>query len=316
MSVISMISIIVPVYNAERYLDKCLTSLLHQDYYAIEIVLVDNGSTDGSFDLCQNYAKKDPRVRVYKQVDGNQGAARNYGIEKARGTYLMFVDSDDYVSERFCSTAMNSLNALNADITIFDYFTVKDGVSTPQRAISKQQPGIVAKEVAIKSLIKESFSCNKIFKKELFNNIKYPADRNFEDILTVYRLVELANTITYINVPLYFYVHHDNSITNSGQHMDELLTSSLNLYTFIKNNYPAVYEDDELQSSLVELALFYYSKGSRDNKVLRERALCILKHTNVTPKVLTGKSKFLLYLLRHATVIGDLLLDSKRIVRQ
>lgn len=114
-----IISIIIPCYNSSHYLDKCLKSLINQSYTNIEIVLVDNGSEDNSLEICKTYQLHDKRIKVYTETEGNQGAARNLGIDKATGDYLMFVDSDDYVSSDFCQIALSSIEKYRSDICIW-----------------------------------------------------------------------------------------------------------------------------------------------------------------------------------------------------
>lgn len=311
-----LISVIVPVYNSESYLHKCITSLINQSYLNLEILLIDNGSTDNSLEICQNYAEKDERIKVYQAKDGSQGAARNLGILKSKGDYVMFADSGDYVVNDFCQNALTAIQKFNSDIVIFDYFIVKDGKLTLQNVFSKQVAGSVDKKIVVASLIDESFVWNKIFKRKLFSNIEFPSDEKYEDISTVYKLIAKAKKISYLNKTLYFYVTRSDSTVNTNTNVDTYLASSLKLYSFIQNDYPEIYKRDEIQESLVELVLFYISKGKRNDDFLEDKAMNIITNTHIIPKQLSNKSRILLLLLRYFPLLANFLLSAKRKVTE
>lgn len=310
-----LISIVVPIYNSEKTLCRCLDSLVSQTYTKIEIILVDNSSEDESLAVCHDYAEKDNRVKVYIRSDGNQGAARNLGISKSKGNYLMFVDSDDYVSKEFCSYALRAIKLYKSDITIFNYFTDSDNGIIQKNVFLKENNGILSKEKVLKSLIKESFVWNKIYRKSLFKNIKFPENERFEDIATTYKLVEKANNICYLNKSLYFYVYNPQSTVNNHQNLDDYLINSLGLYLFIKKEHPKIYKSIEIQEWLIELALFYYVKGITENKYLKEKALNIINSNNIIPKSLPVKSKIILFIIRRSPLISGFLLKIKRLIK-
>lgn len=310
-----LISIVIPIYNSEKTLCRCLDSLISQIYTKIEIVLVDNGSKDKSLAICRDYAKKDNRVKVYIQTDGNQGAARNLGISKSKGNYLMFVDSDDYVTKEFCIYALRTIKQFKSDIAIFNYFIDLNNSITQQKIFSKEDNGVISKEKVLKSLTKESFMWNKIYRKTLFQNIIFPENEKFEDIATTYKLIEEANNISYLNKSLYFYVHNSQSTVNNSQNFDDYLINSLDLYSFIKKKYPKVCKNIEIQEWLVELALFYYVKGTTENKSLKKRALNIINSNNITPKRLPVKGKIILFIIRWLPLISGALLKIKKIIK-
>ncbi|MFR0496450.1 glycosyltransferase family 2 protein [Limosilactobacillus reuteri subsp. suis] len=306
-----LISIIVPIYNSEEYLRTCLNSLINQKYSNIEILLVDNGSTDRSMDICREYQHQDKRIKIYQKTNGYQGAARNLGILKSNGEYIMFVDSDDYVSSDFCACALKITNNRKSDITIFDYSLINKNKKTSIKHIFDTRTGDVSKEVAIKSLIHESFLWNKIFKKDLFNGITFPENRKFEDVSTIYKLMYRAEKITYEPKPLYFYVERLNSTVHDYRIMDDVFISWLGLYSFIAMKYPSIYKSQDVQVTLTEVALFYFSKSTRKNIELTTKAIEILQKNTLVPPSLGYQSKILLFLIRKNVRVATALLNIK-----
>ena len=132
-----LISVIVPIYNVENYLRKCLDSILEQTFHNLEILLVNDGSTDGSGQICQEYVEKDNRIRYFEKENGGLSDARNYGIEQAQGEYLTFVDSDDWVTETYIEELYSKLQYYNADISICNYFRFQDSNVTFYKHVFK-----------------------------------------------------------------------------------------------------------------------------------------------------------------------------------
>lgn len=213
-----LISIVVPVYNVENYILKCLNSLIKQNYKQIEIILVDDGSTDESGKICDEFKEKDDRIRVFHKKNGGLSSARNYGIKKAKGDIVAFVDSDDYVKDVFVLDLYRGMQASNADIVICGYNNEKPKNET-----------ISGKEATIRLLTKQEnidiISWNKLYKKKLFtdNNIFFPEGKKHEDTLTTYKLMSKAKKVTYIDESLYIYVERKGSITASEKIEERLL---------------------------------------------------------------------------------------------
>lgn len=208
------ISIIVPVYKVEPYLKCCLDSLRRQTMPEIEIILIDDASPDRCGEICDAYAARDARIRVF-HLEDNKGlsAARNLGIRMATSNYLMFVDSDDWVSVDFCREAYQCAIQNNADLVMFDYQSVKDSKPVPRRTESVPE-GRKNCEEAIDLLFTnvQNYAWNKLYRKELFNEILYPEGYFFEDIATTYKIIWKASNIYYINKALYYYRLRPGSI--------------------------------------------------------------------------------------------------------
>ncbi len=206
-----MISVIVPVYNVEPYLRKCLDSVINQTYKDMEILIVDDGSTDGSGDICDEY-KADKRVRVFHTENRGLSCARNVGLDNAKGDWIGFVDSDDWIEPEMYELLIKGAEETGADI-------VECGIFTEYTTRTYQCPAIqrtVCETEAIEALIRREIKnqvWNKIWKEECFADIRFPEGRNYEDISTVYKIVQKAR-VTGIKGEYYHWRQRANSITH------------------------------------------------------------------------------------------------------
>lgn len=218
-----LISIIVPVYNVNLYLNRCVESILNQSFENYEICLIDDGSTDGSELQCDLYATKyEDKVRVVHQKNQGLGGARNTGIRLARGDYLFFVDSDDYISESCLQLLADEINRRKPDLLIFNFEKVDESGRVKEISsdrFAKYEPGMYSSRVENKKELLLSFpsACNKIFKRSLFinYNIWFPSKVWYEDIRTVLKVYQVADRIFYLNQTIYYYVERTGSITNN-----------------------------------------------------------------------------------------------------
>ena len=182
----SLISIIVPVYNVEQYLSRCVNSLVNQTYHNIEIILVDDGSPDRCGEMCDEYAKRDKRVVVIHKSNGGLSDARNKGLDVAKGDYVMFVDSDDWIELETCSIIIGLAVKYEVDVVSFGIQLVGEkGIYEIQRVpysrIISSYEGVGAMVYQQKRKGILNYVCNKIFKKILFENIRFPLGALFED---------------------------------------------------------------------------------------------------------------------------------------
>lgn len=213
-----LISIIVPVYNVEIYLTECVRSILNQTYKNIEILLIDDGSSDNSGVLCENLAKQDDRIKVFHKENGGLSDARNYGIEKAVGEFIMFVDSDDLVSESIVDNLYNMIvsdKELKLAVCGLSHFTDGENV---QYDLGKEIT-IFSREAALVDFLCQNniptSSCAKLYNKELLNGIRFVKGQRFEDNEFVFKVISHCDYIGYCNTKLYAYRHRINSITTS-----------------------------------------------------------------------------------------------------
>ncbi len=212
-----LISIIVPVYNVEKYIHQCVDSIINQTYTNLEIILVDDGSPDNCGKICDEYAAKDSRIKVIHKPNGGLSDARNCGIEAADGEWLMFIDSDDWIEPDMAQKLLDAVTKEKADMAVCSVtlFNEKERL-TPDNYLSP------ARTVSGIQLLKEKWlnvqfiiACNKIYKKELFENIRYPVGKLHEDEFVIHYLLYEAKKVCVIEDKLYNYRQNENSITGS-----------------------------------------------------------------------------------------------------
>lgn len=212
-----LISIVVPVYNVEDYVENCVSSIMSQTYHNIEIILVDDGSTDKSGKMCENFKLKDGRIRVVHKKNGGLSDARNKGIDIATGAYIMFVDSDDYMPTYAVEYLYKLLTKSEADISIgrlemTKNLNSKGNIETGTNRLFNN------KEAIGQLLYANLFSTSapaKLYKMGLFKEIRFPVGKLHEDLYTIYKVFDRAQKIVYGSNIVYFYYHRTGSITVS-----------------------------------------------------------------------------------------------------
>lgn len=201
----NMISVIVPVYNVEKYLRKCLDSIVNQTFSNFEVILVNDGSTDTSGAICDEYVKKDARFFVIHRENGGLSAARNSGLLAAKGKYLNFIDSDDWIRAELLEQLINLLNSYEADISKCNFFSDEAANLNEQEEIRCY----TSREYMIRYLNDESDSnsyfCGKLFKRDLFTNQCFPVGKTCEDMFLMPQIIKKATKIVVTNQKYYFY---------------------------------------------------------------------------------------------------------------
>lgn len=215
-----LISVVVPVYNVLNYLEKCVQTLIKQTYTNLEIILVDDGSTDGSSKLCDEIAKNDNRIKVIHKENGGLSSARNAGLDIALGEYISFIDSDDSIHLQFYKILMNTLKETGADIVQCEILSVSEQNVSEKEVLTKFDVVEFTGEEALKAFYKSKItvfksSCNKLFKRELFQALRYPGGKIFEDRWIAARLYTACKKVVYLNLPLYYYTENPNSIMHA-----------------------------------------------------------------------------------------------------
>lgn len=210
------ISIIVPIYNVEKYLNKCVDSLLNQTYKNLEIILVDDGSPDNCFKICEDYSKNENIVVIHKE-NGGLSDARNYGLKEASGKYVMFIDSDDFVENDMVEYLYKILKDNNADVSICNYnLFYEDNSLNNKIGVEIESDLILNKYEALNLLLEDkiiqSFAWNKLYKRTLFDGITYPKGKIMEDVGTTYKLFTKAEKIVVGKEPKYNYLQRSGSI--------------------------------------------------------------------------------------------------------
>ncbi len=239
-----LISIIVPVYQVEEYLARCVESLLSQTYKNLEIILVDDGSPDGCPKICDQYAEKDARIRVIHQENAGLSGARNAGIDRAEGEYLAFVDSDDYVAANFIRTLYDLITETGCAISQCGFSYVQ---GEPLRSEKSRSYRVYRGESLLEQLYGPEESAtrfvvawNKLYRRELFEKIRYPQGRIHEDEATTYRLFHEGKKLAATDRELYgYYTDHAGSITAvfSEKRLQWLLAHEERILFFNENGY-------------------------------------------------------------------------------
>lgn len=216
-----LISVIVPVYNVAPYLPRCVNSILNQTYGKLEILLVDDGSTDDSGRICEEYAKKDTRIRVLHKENGGLSSARNAGLDAASGRYIGFVDSDDWIEPEMYAQMLALMRESHAQVVVAGRYDV-DGASgekviglCPQR-----QMCVSGEELAGRIFLWDhcdSSACDKLYCRELFEGIRYPEGKTCEDVPVTYRLALKAQRAVLCDQPFYNYFHRSGSISKGAK---------------------------------------------------------------------------------------------------
>lgn len=242
-----LISIIVPIYKVEKYLDKCVESLVNQTYTNLEIILVDDGSPDCCPEMCDKWAEKDSRIKVIHKPNGGLSDARNAGMKVANGEFVLFVDSDDWIERNMIEVLYNEIVHSDSDIVACGIRMVWDDGS-PDKILTEACGKRVfnSKEEAMTSLMQEMCILqtvwNKLYKRKNIENILFPVGKINEDEFWTWKAIASSNKVVYIDVPLYNYLQRSGSIMrNSNFNPLYVIEAKLERKEYIKTNIPALY---------------------------------------------------------------------------
>lgn len=267
-----LISVIVPIYNVQNYLPKCLDSIIEQTFQNLEIILVNDGSPDRCPELCEEYASRDKRIKVVHQANKGLSAARNTGVEIANGDFICFVDSDDYIHPQMYEILYKNAKKNDADISICNFLRVLENqnhnYNTDSYHSNKIKESIFTcdSREALSNLYNSDLqwitlvAWNKLFKKELFNGIRFKVGKIHEDDFIMYHLLDEVNTVVYTTIPLYYYLQRNTSITGEKfnlKRLDKLEALEERIIYFKGKGYSELY-DKAYEHYLSLLITFYY----------------------------------------------------------
>lgn len=247
------ISIIVPVYNVQDYLKKCLESILSQTFKDYELILINDGSVDQSLNICKLYRDRDPRVKVISQKNMGLSAARNTGIMHARGEYICFIDSDDFIEEKYIQLLFEQMLRSDSDIVMCEFFLTKaTGEKISQVKFNEPNNIVeltgkqVLNYIVSPQYIANVVAWNKLYKSSVFSKLEYSVGRFYEDEFIAFPLFFNAKKIEIIRVPLYNYVQRENSIMHNPM-TDKKIMDRIDMYQaridFCKQKKLKIYED-------------------------------------------------------------------------
>lgn len=239
-----MVSVIIPIYNIENVLEKCVTSVLKQTYSNLEVLLVDDGSTDSSSKMCDKYAELDSRVTALHKTNGGLSDARNYGLAHAHGQYVLYLDGDDWLAENAIYYLRDAAINYDSDIVQCEYYYAYEDHLLARKEFGKIME--FSKEDALKELISngliKNFAWGNLMKKELAEKVLFIKGKYFEDSYWKYQILHLSKRFIYIPHRLVYYRQRSNSISSelSAKNMD-LLKGNGERLLFIKEHYPQLY---------------------------------------------------------------------------
>ena len=305
-----LISIVVPIYKVEKYLEQCVTSIINQTYQNIEIILVDDGSPDNCGIMCDNYATKDARIKVIHKQNGGLSDARNHGIEIATGKYITFVDSDDYIDSKYIEELYNEIKTNNVKVSQCGILHVNDDQEILKKSGHLEKQLLSGKQM-LKDLYKDHGTenivvWNKMYDIKLFENIRYPVGKIHEDEFTTYKILYNIDDVAILNKYYYNYRQNENSITGKKfniKRLDKIEAYEQRLQFFKQKNEKELYQL-ALMSYLLEIRQSYmntkkYIDNSKDIqlelvKKYRANYKFIFKDKNVN---MMKKLKMLIFLV-------------------
>ena len=248
-----LISIVVPIYNVSEYLDKCIQSIINQTYKNIEIILVNDGATDDSGLICTRYAEIDSRIVYIEKKNGGLSDARNVGIKLAKGKYLTFVDSDDFVENNMCEVLYSAVVNAKTDIGCSGYYVDGDNGVISEYHEFMDEIKTISRDEALKLIFfgRSYAAWGKIYKRKLFDKLEFPKGKIDEDYAVMYKLFGSVEQITFVNNHLYHYLKRSGSITKSEFNIAKL--------DFVNNAYDAMnYAQNHFTQELYHLAKRFY----------------------------------------------------------
>ena len=282
-----LITVIINVYNGEKTIKRCLDSIINQTYNFIEILIINDGSTDNSLKIIELY--KDKRIKIINQKNKGLPVSRNIAIKKARGNYIYFVDQDDYIKEDTIEYLYNNSLKYDADIS-----TCKTNIENNKKSKRKEKIKVLSSYDMLKKILiesnRENTLWNKLYKKSLFNSIEC-SGKIIDDIGTTYKLVLKSKKIVLSNQDKYYYnrISSSMSLNKSFEYKKDLYQESLKRYLFLKEKYPKLIE---VNVSLLKTILLNYSDDNNIKKFYKNNKIIELFNKVYSMKIFFTKERF------------------------
>lgn len=273
-----LISIIVPVYKVEEYLDECIGSIVRQTYENLEIILVDDGSPDNCPEKCDNWAKKDPRIKVIHKKNGGLSKARNEGMSKATGKYIAFVDSDDWIEMTYVEHLYRAIQKTGADISACDVREIRSDKDRLAANVGTGQTVACSPEKALSELLKgrtfRAVAWNKLYRAGLLKGERFEVGKLHEDEFFSYRIFDKAGLLCYTDLPLYNYRKRGGSIMTelTIQRLDSL-EAYLRRLDLLEKKYRGLYKKDKITFCLTCVNFYTdtYIKKYEETPAVRQK---------------------------------------------
>ncbi len=248
-----MISVIVPIYKVEKYLDRCVNSLINQSYKELEIILVDDGSPDNCPLMCDEWKERDNRIKVIHKENGGLSDARNAGLEIASGEYIGFVDSDDFVTPDMYELLMKSCLENDSDIAVCGVRMVWENGHS-QETWTNSENCILNNHEAMQALLEENILkqpvWNRLYRRKSIEGILFPKGKYHEDVYWSYQVIAKANKVSVIDIPCYYYLQRENSIMGTSFSLKRLdaLQGYKERLIYLKQNYPDLVQKERTRN--------------------------------------------------------------------
>lgn len=282
-----MISVIVPIYNTEKFLSRCLNSIMKQTYTNFEVLLIDDGSKDNSEKVCQAFVSKDSRFKYFYKHNGGLSDARNYGLKFAKGEYIAFIDSDDFINYDYLSYLYQAIISNEADIAVCSFYEVNElGKKLRKKSVDfKENIDFSGKQVVYKNIcdsynVTNVVAWNKLYRKTIFDRINYPVNRLFEDEFVFVPLFWYVKKVCFVNKALYYYVQREGSIVRSKFNKKKLIDNLIyrqERINFFKTRNNKVYKCtiSEMKSYIINVFKFENIDNEYQKKLqTKYRQLC------------------------------------------
>ena len=259
-----MVSIIVPVYNAEQYLRRCVDSILNQEYTDYELLLVNDGSTDASGDICEEYGDRDPRVIVIQKENTGVSDSRNRALDRARGKYLQFLDSDDWITPDATRLFVRAAEEYGCDMVISDFYRVVGERLSPKGDIEEE--GVLTREEFAAHMMENPADFyygvlwNKLYRRDIVEEHKLRMDTDIswcEDFMFNLEYVRYAETFYALRTPVYYYVKTKGSLVNQKISITKTVKMKLNVFEYYNNFYKHVLEEEDYEKNRLQVYRFF-----------------------------------------------------------
>lgn len=306
------ISVIVPIYKVENYLNRCLDSLVNQTYKNLEIILVDDGSPDKCPQMCDEWAKKDKRIKVIHKENGGLSSARNAGLDKMTGQYVMFVDSDDYIHKQACEILLNNLEKSDSDISMAGFVNFYNSKKSKEKFynIDKIKSKVYLKDDVYTLIFNKKIpmimtAWSKLYKKEIFDKLRFDEGKLHEDEFILHKVMHQCNKFTYCSLPLYNYFQNNSGITGSTFKIKRLdvLDAMEKRVEFTKINRPNFTDDAIFQYIKVHILIYYRAYFAKlDEKIMKDIKQKIDHYYS-----LGYKNKLINMFYKHPKILGKII---------
>ena len=297
------VSIIIPVYNVKQYIAEALESVINQTYTNLEIIIIDDGSNDGSEIICDEYAKKDKRIKLIHKANSGLSAARNTGLDNAFGDYITFLDSDDVFMSEAIEKSLNALLTNNVDCVSFKYIVFKKTKNIKFDKISKEEifptipQGLYSKKEIFYAIVEQKMNSSmwtKLSKREIWDKLRFPEGHVYEDLSIIMKMIDKINNIYVMDDILVLYRQRSGSITKTGtiENIEDYIEAYYVYINFAEKNMPEIFDEEKMQilyKKFLDIYVFYYAKilsfyfvsKSDILRIIKERIIKYEKKINI-----------------------------------